>query len=282
MHYEKLVNENKVQYPKAETVKHFKLKQTSSLNTILAKSSEIKKSFIENQSSETRMRFKNSKYSDIDEELYAYFLKMREKKAQINTNDLKSKALEIGIGNGYDRFNASNGFIRCFKSRYNIHFTELYGDAGGENPAVSSNWFMKISTLIENYEDNNIYNIDETGLFYQAESGKTYISGAEYANKDLRGTKKSKQRLTVLVGASLSGEKLPLLVIGKSAKPRCLANVSSYPTMYRSQPAAWMDSNLFIEYLQRLDRKYFIEKRKCVFFIDNCRAHPPIEHLNHL
>ena len=164
MHYEKLVNENKVQYPKAETVKHFKLKQTSSLNTILAKSSEIKKSFIENQSSETRMRFKNSKYSDIDEELYAYFLKMREKKAQINTNDLKSKALEIGIGNGYDRFNASNGFIRCFKSRYNIHFTELYGDAGGENPAVSSNWFMKISTLIENYEDNNIYNIDETKL----------------------------------------------------------------------------------------------------------------------
>ena len=104
IHYEKLVNENKVQYPKAETVKHFKLKQTSSLNTILAKSSEIKKSFIENQSSETRMRFKNSKYSDIDEELYAYFLKMREKKAQINTNDLKSKALEIGIGKGYDRF----------------------------------------------------------------------------------------------------------------------------------------------------------------------------------
>ncbi len=42
MHYEKLVKENKVQYPKAETVKHFKLKQTSSLNTILAKSCEIK------------------------------------------------------------------------------------------------------------------------------------------------------------------------------------------------------------------------------------------------
>ena len=67
MHYEKLVKENKVQYPKAETVKHFKLKRTSSLNTILAKSCEIKKSFIENQASESRMRFKNSKYADIDE-----------------------------------------------------------------------------------------------------------------------------------------------------------------------------------------------------------------------
>ena len=43
-----------------------------------------------------------------------------------------------------------------------------------------------------------------------------------------------------------------------------------------------MDSNLFIEYLNRLDRKYFLEQQKCVFFIDNCRAHPPIEHLNHL
>jgi hypothetical protein len=125
MHYEKLVKENKVQCPKVETIKHFKLKQTSSLNTILAKSCEIKKSFIENQASETRMRFKNSKYEDIDDELYSYFLKMREKKAQINTNDLKSKALEIGVGKGYDRFNSSNGFIRCFKNRNNIHEMKL-------------------------------------------------------------------------------------------------------------------------------------------------------------
>jgi hypothetical protein len=71
------------------------------------------------------MRFKNSKYADIDDELFSYFLKMREKKAQINTNDLKSKALEIGVGKGYDRFNAINGFIRCFKNIHNIHEMKL-------------------------------------------------------------------------------------------------------------------------------------------------------------
>ena len=120
--------------------------------------------------------------------------------------------------------------------------------------------------MIENYEDKDVFNLDETGLYYQAESGKSYITGSEAADKNLRGVKKSKARLTVLVGASMAGEKLPLLVIGKTEHPRCFKNVSSFPTLYRAQLSAWMDSKLFLEYLERLDRRLFIEHRKCIFF----------------
>jgi hypothetical protein len=79
--------------------------------------------------------------------------------------------------------------------------------------------------------------------------------------------KKSKDRLTVLVGASMSGEKLPLLVIGKSLSPYCLRR-SSVPdnTFYRSQPSAWMDANIFKEYLTKLDTRFQNCNRNCIIF----------------
>jgi hypothetical protein len=44
----------------------------------------------------------------------------------------------------------------------------------------------------------------------------------------------------------MNGEKLPLLVIGKSEKPRCFKN-NLLSVMYRSQKNAWMDETLFNE-----------------------------------
>jgi hypothetical protein len=55
------------------------------------------------------MRFNLGVYSDVDDELHQYFVKMRAKNAEICTNDLKSKSLEIAIAKGYDDFKASNG-----------------------------------------------------------------------------------------------------------------------------------------------------------------------------
>ena len=53
-------------------------------------------------------------------------------------------------------------------------------------------------------------NADETGLFYKLRPDRTLAFKGEKCS----GGKKAKDRLTVLVGASMSGVKLPLLVIG--------------------------------------------------------------------
>ena len=53
--YENLVKENKKNC-KTTTIQHFKLKQISSLNAILNKIDEIKETYLENQSSEKRIR----------------------------------------------------------------------------------------------------------------------------------------------------------------------------------------------------------------------------------
>lgn len=67
--------------------------------------------------------------------------------------------------------------------------------------------------------------------------------------------KKSKNRITVLVGSNMTGtEKLPLLVIGKSARPRCFKK-AVIPVGYAANKKAWMRS----EFLHCFYGKGFLE-----------------------
>ena len=65
----------------------------------------------------------------------------------------------------------------------------------------------------------------------------------------------------MLVRANASGSHaLPLFVIGKAQKPRCLNNIFNLPVAYRGQKNAWMNGDLFT--------KWFIKD-----FIPNVKAH---------
>jgi hypothetical protein len=88
------------------------------------------------------------------------------------------------------------------------------------------------------------------------------------------GGKKSKERVTALVGANMDGtEKLPLLVIGKYAKPRCFKNVKILPCSYTNNAKAWMTGKIFLDWLEKLDKKFYQQKRKVLLLLDNCTAH---------
>ena len=65
----------------------------------------------------------------------------------------------------------------------------------------------------------------------------------------------------------------------KSAKPRCFKNVKSLPCCYQSQEKSCMNSSLFVEWVNELNKKYKKENCKVILIVDNCRAHPIIESL---
>ena len=44
-------------------------------------------------------------------------------------------------------------------------------------------------------------------LFYKSSRKSTFVTGTEEKDKELRGLKQSKERLTILVGAFMNGEK---------------------------------------------------------------------------
>lgn len=51
-------------------------------------------------------------------------------------------------------------------------------------------------------------------------------------------------------------EKLPLLAIGKFAKPRCFKGVNSLPVDYKANKKAWMVSEICTEWLKKLDHQF--------------------------
>ena len=97
-----------------------------------------------------------------------------------------------------------------------------------------------------------------------------------YNGERCSGGKHSKVRLTGLATGNATGEKLPLFVIGKSAKPRCFSGRKCLPCRYRSQKKSWMDGDLFTEWVKELDRKFAAQDRKIALIVDNCPAHPKL------
>ena len=132
-----------------------------------------------------------------------------------------------------------------------------------------------LPTILSKDALGDIYNCNEFGLYYRTRPNKTF----HLKGKRCSGGKHSKVRLTVLCGANALDKKLPLFVIGKSAKPRCLKNVKNLPCRYRSQCNSWMTGELFKEWLMDLDRWMERDGRKICILVDNCPAHPNVEGL---
>ena len=127
---------------------------------------------------------------------------------------------------------------------------------------------------MEKYKPNDIYNADETGLFWQMlpENSLGFIG------KKAHGSKQPKKCITLLVGANMSGtDKLPLLAIGKSKEPKAFKNVRKLLVDSETNIKAWMRSDLFEQYLHKLDRKIKSDGRKIVMVLDNYQAHPHVK-----
>ena len=130
---------------------------------------------------------------------------------------------------GINDFNCSRGWFANFKKRFCLKNYKLHGEAGSVDINTVYDWIDRFASVFEKYSIENIFNHDETALFYEQLSQRTYATRDEL---DLRGVKQSKKRVTVLVGASYTGEKLPIYAIGKFQKPRCFKGVADLPVRY--------------------------------------------------
>jgi hypothetical protein len=61
-------------------------------------------------------------------------------------------------------------------------------------------------------------------------------------------------------------EKMPLLVLGKSEKPRYFNHVKTPPSTHRYNRSAWITSALFIGFLTCLERRMAAKNQNILFF----------------
>ncbi|XP_064475500.1 tigger transposable element-derived protein 4-like [Ornithodoros turicata] len=115
-----------------------------------------------------------------------------------------------------------------------------------------------------------LVNVDEMGLFYKALPSKILT----YKGEMCSGEKRSKERITMLVGANMdSCEKLKSIVVGKWKHPRSFKGTQQLPVSYYAKSKAWMTRTIFENWLKEDDAKCARQKRNAVFIVENSPVH---------
>lgn len=243
----------------------------STISTIWKNKNKIVRAFNENELKTKRLR--ESKHSDIDRSLHEWFKCQRSKNVPLTGPILRQKANEFAALMGKEYFQCSEGWINRFRARHNIVFGKIVGEAASVPDGVVESWIQTVFKEIrKGYSDDEIFNADETGLFFKM----TYDKTLRFKGESCAGGKMSKDRIT----ANMTGtQKRKLLVIGKSQNPRCFKNVKTLPVCYEANRKAWMTSEIFIKFLRDWDKEWTKSGKKILLFVDNCPAHPSVENL---
>ena len=167
------------------------------------------------------------------------------------------------------------GWLEKWLTRYHVKCAVLCGENEEVKEDVLQDWSRRLPVLCSGYDMKDIFNADETGIFFRALPSRSMIAKGDNAS----GTKTCKMRITAMVAVSAKGEKLKPLIIGKSAKPRCFQgfNISELGVIYKYNRKAWMTSEIFKEWANIINNKMLIQGRNILMFVDNCAAHPHLQ-----
>ena len=99
-------------------------------------------------------------------------------------------------------------------------------------------WKERLPEIVKGYAKEDIWNMDETGVFWQALPDRGFGQKGKHCYEG----KKSKKRVTVAFFVSVAGMKEKPILIWKSETPKCLRNFkkSALPVDYFGQKKTWM------------------------------------------
>ena len=246
----------------------------STISTIVANKDKILEHFSQNNIKSNNKRMRCSNFPEIEDSLNMWFNNaITQPNITIDGPVMKAQALKYANLHGIHDFKASNGWLDAFRKRNNISYRNVIGESGLVDKTLVDNYRdVVLPSLIKDYESHNIFNADETALFYKAMPNKTLI----YKNLPANHVKVNKERLSLLFCANMSGtEKLKPVVIGYFENPRCLKalNKANLPVIYRNNSRAWMTEYIFREWLVKIDHYFKSLDRKVLLFLDNFSGH---------
>ncbi len=191
----------------------------------------------------------------------------------------QSSTLSAEKRNKLKRFTDSEWWCTRFTKRRLLTSKVLYGQVGSTDIEGAKDKMRKIRAWPSIYSLKDIYNIDETALFYEMLPWHTYILNVENKNY-LRGTKKmkAKDRVTAYIGTNADGSaKVPISIIGVSRNPRAFKGGEPACKYFHSKKA-WSNPLLFQQWLDEVFVPHVCRQpsRKVALLIDNASSHDKI------
>ena len=154
-------------------------------------------------------------------------------------------------GSSAEEFKASKGWFDSFKKRTGIHSVVRHAEAAISNKDAAEKFVEKFKDFVdrEGFIPEQVFNCDETGLFWKKMPERTYITREE---KALPGHKPMKDRLTLLLCGNASEDfKVKPLLVYHSENSRVFKknNLQKHKlcVIWRSHHKAWVTRQLFTE-----------------------------------
>ena len=253
----------------------------------------------------TKLNSKLSRYSrndlleKMERALLIWFEELSQKKVPLSGYLIQRKALqyyekmrqlEPSTSSQIEKsFSASKGWLVGFLKRNSLHNVKITGEVASANTEGAKDFPEKLAIIIEDggYLPDQVFNADETGLFWKKMPDRTYIAKSE---KKASGFKASKDRITLLLCSNASGDRiLKPLVINRFLRPRALKgkDIQQLPVHWMANSKAWVTAAIFNDWFNNCFvpeiEKYMKQKGldfKALLVVDNAPGHMHLEHPN--
>lgn len=162
----------------------------------------------------------------------------------------------------------SNGWLQRFQNRRNIKIHPRQSEK--ESFAADADVRMvSICQIIGKYPPKDVFNCDETGLYWKSSPDQSLIHA-------MPGQENDQARVTLHFCTNSDGsERLPVWAIGTVEKARIFdntgINIENLGCYWRHNDKAWMTSKIFEEWLCWFDRR--MAGRNVLLLMDNFSAH---------
>nr|XP_037290390.1 tigger transposable element-derived protein 4-like [Rhipicephalus microplus] len=156
-----------------------------------------------------RFRLREASYPDVEEALLMWLRDARSRNIPVNGLLLRKREEQLAVVLNQEQFQCSEGWLSRLKSRHAIAFKCLFGKSASVDDTVVADWIADVLPAhLEGYTPQDVFNADESGIFYKFKPGKTFCFGDDTCH----GGKKSKERISVLFCCNMDGsEKEKLL-----------------------------------------------------------------------
>ncbi|NXS99887.1 TIGD4 protein, partial [Jacana jacana] len=262
---------------KADIAAKYGIKKNS-LSSIMKNKEKVLEAFESLRFDPKRKRLRTAFYADLEEALMKWYRMAQCLNVPVNGPMLRLKANDFAQKLGHSDFKCSNGWLDRFKSRYGLVFRAQPAEAAAA-PTVDAPtpWFQNgLPYYLNDYQPKHVFFIQESGLLYQMLPHSTFAFKGETCSVG----ELSKERITIAVGTNMDGsEKLPLLVIGNKNNPCSSKDVRSLPVDYEANDGAWMTSEVFEQWMHKLDDRFQAQQRQVAILVDSVPAHTEVENL---
>ncbi|CAF1013281.1 unnamed protein product [Brachionus calyciflorus] len=142
-----------------------------------------KNKYLENESSNI-FRGRTAMYPELENALFIWFHEKREHVAIISDEILIDKAKYFETMLNISNFKYSVVWINKLKKIYNISSYKLHSEAGSVDQNKINSERLKLQNELKGFNLDDIYNLNETALFFKMEPNKTLFDKKESGKKN--------------------------------------------------------------------------------------------------